>query len=91
MEGYEGFFCVYTSSTSDRSAQVRGVYVGSWGLFSEGSTTGVTDVKKRRGMNFKIIVWNGCYGNELQCISGLKGYFSKILRKENWELEVSTG
>ena len=40
----------------------RGVYDGIRGRFFGGSTTGVTNVRKIKGMNFKIIDWNGCYG-----------------------------
>ena len=43
--------------TNRRSA--RGVYIGQ---FSEGSTTGVTNDKKRKGMNIKLIIGNDCYG-----------------------------
>ena len=32
------------------------------GRFPEGSTTGVSNDKKKRGMNIKIIVRSDCYG-----------------------------
>ena len=40
----------------------RGVNVGFGGRFSEGSTTGVTNDKKRKGINIKLIVGSDCYG-----------------------------
>ena len=34
------------------------------GRFPEGSTTGVSNVKRKKGMNFKIIIFLSCYANE---------------------------